>query len=52
MEKFTTAQIKDALVQLYKRNDADANRAYRMAFAELERRLGDEFDAWLDEVGF
>jgi hypothetical protein len=50
MNKFTTQQLKDAFIELAARKDADA--AYRLAFDELERRLGDdEFDSFLDSVG-
>lgn len=49
MSKFTTEQIKAAVKELYARNDAEVNAAYRMAFDELESRLGgDAIDAWLD----
>lgn len=53
MEKYTTAQLKAALIELRKRDDKDAVLAYRMAFDALADRLGDEeFDKWMDEVGF
>ena len=52
MDKFTTAQLQDALIVLYKRSDADAQAAYRMTFDELHARMGDEaFDTWCDEQG-
>jgi hypothetical protein len=52
MGKFTTAQLQNALIDLYKRNDADAVAAYRMTFDELALRMGDEsFDAWCETAG-
>jgi len=49
MNKFTTAQLKAALIGLYSRNEPDA---YAMVFDELNRRMGDEaFDAFLDKSG-
>lgn len=52
MSKFTTQQLQDAMLGLYKKNDADSNAAYQMTFEELHRRMGDDaFDAWLDSVG-
>ena len=52
MNKFSTAQLKAALVELHKLNTEEAFKAYRMTFAELHRRMGDDaFDAWCDEVG-
>lgn len=52
MDKFTTKQLQDALLGLYRKNDADSNAAYQMTFDELHRRMGDDaFDAWLDSVG-
>lgn len=52
MNKFTTAQLKAALVELHKMTTDDSAKAYRMAFDELNSRMGDdEFDAWCDEVG-
>ena len=49
MNKFTTEQLKAALIDLYKTNETGA---YQLAFDELNRRMGDDaFDAWLDEVG-
>lgn len=52
MNKFTTEQLKAALLELYKRNDQDSNAAYALAFEELNRRMGDQaFDAFLDANG-
>jgi len=52
MHKFTTSQLQQALIELYKRNDAGAVAAYRMTFDELAARLGDDaFDAWCDAAG-
>ena len=52
MDKFTTKQLQDALVDLYAKNDEDSKVAYAMAFDELHRRMGDEaFDAFLDKHG-
>ena len=48
MSKFTTEQLKAALIGLRAKNDADSNAAYQMTFTELESRMGDEFDAWMD----
>jgi hypothetical protein len=52
MEKFTTSQLKSAFIELATKNDEDSNRAYRLCFDELNRRLGDEkFDRFCDEIG-
>lgn len=52
MNKYSTSQLKAALIELHKRNDEDSNRAYRLTFDELNARMGgDAFDAWLQEVG-
>lgn len=49
MKKFTTTQLKNALIELHKTNETGA---YQLAFDELNRRMGDDaFDAWCDEVG-
>ena len=49
MNKFTTEQLKAALVELYK---LDELAAYQLAFDELNSRMGDDaFDLWLDEAG-
>lgn len=46
MEKFTTEQLKAALIELYKTKHNDA---YEMTFEEVNRRMGDDaFDAWCD----
>lgn len=52
MNKFTTEQLKEALIGLYARKDEDSNAAYALAFDELNRRMGDQaFDAFLDANG-
>lgn len=52
MNKYSTSQLKSALIELHKRNDEAANRAYRVTFDELHRRMGDDaFDSWLEEAG-
>jgi len=48
MEKYTTQQLKTALIGLYARNEPDA---YAMVFDELHQRMGDDaFDQFIDEV--
>jgi hypothetical protein len=48
-EKFTTEQLKESLIALYKRNDEDSKHAYLMTFDALCKRMGEEaFDAWCD----
>ena len=52
MTNFTVKQIKDAMIELYQRNDELSNRAYRLAFDILEEKIGgDELDKFLDENG-
>lgn len=52
MNKFTTAQLQAAMINLHKRNDQQAREAYAMTFGEVHARMGDEaFDAWLDANG-
>jgi len=52
MDKFTTAQLQNALIELYKRPDIEAVAAYRMTFDELAVRMGDDaFDAWCETAG-
>ena len=47
MNKYTTRQLQDSLVQLHERSDADGIAAYEMTFAEVHRRMGDvAFDDW------
>jgi hypothetical protein len=48
MEKFTTKQLQNALVGLYKMKTKEAFDAYQMTFEEVEKRMGDDFDAWMD----
>lgn len=53
LEKFTTAQLQNALIGLRARNDQEAVDAYEMTFDEVARRMGDEaFDAWCDKMGW
>lgn len=53
MGKFTTKQLQDALIELRKKKDPDAQAAYRMVFDEVAERMGDErFDEWMDELGW
>ena len=45
MSKFTTKQLKEAMIELYATNNT---KAYQLAFDELESRLSDEdFDKFL-----
>lgn len=55
MNKFTTKQLQDALIELYARpaSDVAAFAAYQMTFNEVHKRMGDDaFDAWLDQLGW
>ena len=53
MEKFTTEQLKQALIGLRAKNDADSEAAFEMAFDEVAERMGDDaFDAWCDSLGW
>lgn len=55
MNKFTTFQLQNALVELRARpnSDSEAFAAYQMVFSELNERMGDDaFDAWLDGMGW
>lgn len=52
MEKFTTNQLQAALIGLRAKNDKDSTAAYEMTFDEVAKRMGDEFDAWLDVQGW
>lgn len=52
MEKYTTEQLKSALIGLHKMKTTDPLnlKAYQLAFDELEKRMGSEsFDKWLDD---
>ena len=50
MEKFTTEQLKAALIELRDTNPGDA---WAMTFDEVCRRMGDEaFDAWCESHGW
>lgn len=52
MSKYTTKQLKDAILAMKDMKGEDVARAHRMACDELERRIGgDSFDAWCDSVG-
>ena len=49
MNKYTTEQLKAALISLYGMNGDDASAAFEMTFDEVCRRMGDEaFDEWCD----
>ena len=53
MEKFTTEQLKQALIGLRAKNDEDSAEAFEMTFDEVCRRIGDEaFDEWCDSLGW
>ncbi len=53
MNKFTTAQLQQALISLRARTDADSVAAFEMTFDEVASRMGDEaFDAWCEKAGF
>ena len=53
MEKFTTEQLKQALIGLRAKNDADSEAAFELAFDEVAERMGDDaFDAWCDSLGW
>lgn len=52
MQRYSTAQLQQAMLGLFPRKDADSCAAYALAFEEVHRRMGDaEFDAWLDANG-
>ena len=53
MNKFTTEQLKAALVGLHSKTDADSEAAFQMTFDEVCNRMGDEaFDAWCEAQGW
>ena len=53
MGKFTTEQLKAALVGLRNKTDADSEAAFQMTFDEVCSRMGDEaFDAWCEAQGW
>ena len=53
MEKFTTEQLKQALIGLRAKNDEDSAEAFEMTFDEVAERMGDEaFDEWCDSLGW
>ena len=48
-QKFTTDQLKEALIILRERADQEGTTAFEMTFDEVARRMGDEaFDAWCE----
>lgn len=52
MKKYTTQQLKDAIIGMIKMKGEDVALAHRMACEELEKRIGgDAFDEWCDSVG-
>ena len=52
MTNFTVKQLKDAVIELYSKNDDISNIAYRMAFDLLEKKIGEEkLDKFLDAYG-
>jgi hypothetical protein len=52
MKNFTAKQLKDAMIELYPRNDDASNKAYRLAFDLLESKIGEEkMDQFLDAYG-
>ena len=53
MDKFTTAQLKAALIELHAKTDDDGRAAFEMTFDEVASRMGDEaFDAWCEGLGW
>ena len=53
MSKYTTEQLKAALIGLRAMNTPDADAAFEMTFDEVHRRMGDEaFDAWGEAQGW
>ena len=52
MNDFTVKQLKDAMIDLYKKNDKLNSIAYRLAFDLLEAKIGEEeMDQFLDAYG-
>ena len=52
MSNFTVKQLKDAMIELYPRNDELSGKAYRVAFDLLESKIGeDKMDQFLDAYG-
>lgn len=52
MANFTEKQLKDAMIDLYKKNDEISCKAYRIAFDLLEDKIGEEkMDQFLDAYG-
>ena len=48
-EKFTTDQLQESLIALYKRKDSDSKNAYSMTFDVVFERMGETaFDTWCD----
>lgn len=53
MTKFTISQLQAATIELRARTDKAGSATYRLAFDELNRRMGDEaFDAWCEAQGW
>ena len=53
MDKFTTKQLQQAMIELRKLNDKDSIAAFEMTFDEVCSRIGDEaFDAWCESLGW
>lgn len=52
MNTFTIKQLKDAMIDLYPKQDKTSCIAYRMAFDLLESKISDsEMDQFLDAYG-
>lgn len=53
MTNWTVNQLKDAMIELYSKNDSASSAAYRIAFDLLEQKIGEEkLDQFLDAYGF
>ncbi|MGN5127368.1 hypothetical protein [Aeromonas sp. 30P] len=53
MSKYTTEQLKAALIGLYDMNTPGADLAFEMTLCEVQRRMGDEaFNAWCEAQGW
>ncbi len=49
IEKFTTKQLKNAMIELHGMKEEGAIEAYQLAFDELLERMGDDaFDTFCD----
>jgi hypothetical protein len=52
MKKFTTKQLKDALLGMKNQSSPEIAGAWRIACDELEARMGEDcFWNWMDENG-